>query len=604
MRVVKQFSAQGRSANVCAQDDEPVYVPSQQCLQKDSSGETEGRRHYHRPLTRPFIRREREKTTILIGGLSSIHERLAEAAMRSLGYSCEALPTPDLSAYQTGKEFQNNAYCNPAYFTVGNLVKHLQSLEANGLSRQEIADRYVFLTAGSCGTCRFGMYEEEYQLALRNAGFVGFRILTFGIDRAPDQAEDGAGLEMNFDFFLALANALNLGDILNQLACQIRPYEVEPGKTDEVLERVMEMVADLLEKRTPYSPPGLWRTVFSAIGFGAPFVYVAKVFRQLFNRDLVDAMTRARAEFDAIEIDHLRVRPIVRVIGEFWAQTTDGDGNFRMVRFLEDERAEAYVDRMIGTRLMYIFHMAKQMARAKKGIDANGKAVSIRRPKRLLSQRIGYVRKLGLLTLAEKLYRRENDRLIDALNGTLHKIVDQRKFQQLAAPYYEWRCASGEGHLEVGENIYYQTHNLCHMVLSLKPFGCMPSTQSDGAQAAVLEDYNDLIYLPIETSGDSEILAYSRVQMALANARAKARKELESTLTEVGLSMQKVRAYVDAHPELKRPMYRVPRQNGIVGRAALLALHVSQLMKSDSGSAHAEGARAPWAILQRCADHE
>ena len=539
-------------------------------------------KHYRRPTSRPFIRAERETTTILIGGLSSTHEKLAEAALQSLGYTCRALPPPNTQAYETGKEYQNNSYCNPAYFMVGNLIKHLQALKAGGMTPREIVDRYVYLTASGCGTCRFGMYEEEYDLALRNAGFEGFRILTFGIDRAPDQSVDGCGLEMNFDFFLALAVALNLGDILNQFACRIRPYEIEPGKTDEVLQRVIAMMCDALRKRPPFEPPGVPLRAFAAIGLRAQYAYVAKVVHQLRSRDLVDAIGRARAEFDTIEVDPLRVRPIVRVIGEFWAQTTDGDGNFRMVRFLEQERAEAYVDRMIGTRITYIFHMAKQMARAKRDIDSRGCAVTIRHPRRLLSERMRYAKKLALLTLGERLYRRENRRLLRALGGGLHEIVDQRTLQRLAAPYYDWRCASGEGHLEVGENIYYQTHGLCHMVLGLKPFGCLPSTQSDGAQAAVLNDYSDLIYLPIETSGDSEILAYSRVQMALNEARARAGREFDEALARAGCDELEMRRYVDAHPELKRPSYVVPPSHGVAGRAALFVSHVSQLMESSA----------------------
>src|SRR5205814_4734739 len=53
----------------------------------------------------------------------------------------------------------------------------------------------------------------------------------------------------------------------------------------------------------------------------------------------------------------------------------------------------------------------------------------------------------------------------------------------------------------------------------LKPFGCMPSTQSDGAQSAVVSNYKDMIYLPVETSGEGEINAHSRVQMALGEAK-------------------------------------------------------------------------------------
>ena len=40
-----------------------------------------------------------------------------------------------------------------------------------------------------------------------------------------------------------------------------------------------------------------------------------------------------------IEVDRLRVKPIVKITGEFWAQTTEGDGNFHMFEFLEREGA-------------------------------------------------------------------------------------------------------------------------------------------------------------------------------------------------------------------------------------------------------------------------
>ena len=118
-----------------------------------------------------------------------------------------------------GKEFGNNGQCNPTYFTVGNLVQFLQGLEERGLSRQDIIDKYVFFTAGACGPCRFGMYEAEYRLALRNSGFEGFRvILIFQQSGGLSQSDAEAGLEMNPDFFLAILNAMNCGDVLNEVA--------------------------------------------------------------------------------------------------------------------------------------------------------------------------------------------------------------------------------------------------------------------------------------------------------------------------------------------------------------------------------------------------
>jgi hypothetical protein len=137
----------------------------------------------------------------------------------------------------------------------------------------------------------------------------------------------------------------------------------------------------------------------------------------------------------------------------------------------------------------------------------------------------------------------------------------------------------GEGHLEVGKTVYYTVHRHCHMVLSLKPFGCMPSTQSDGAQAAVVSNFRDMIYLPVETSGEGEINAHSRVQMALGEAKNKAKREFQETLDKAGLTLEECREYVEAHPEMKRPMYKVPHTKGTVGTAANFVLHIANRMK-------------------------
>src|SRR6185436_18850190 len=119
-----------------------------------------------------------------------------------------------------------------------------------------------------------------------------------------------------------------------------------------------------------------------------------------------------------------------------------------------------------------------------------------------------------------------------ALGGTVHELADQYELQRLGHPFYNSRSGGGEGHLEVAKNIYYSNKDLAHMVLSLKPFGCMPSTQSDGAQSAVTSLYKDMIFLPVETSGEGEIHAHSRVQMALGEARIKAKEEMKRVLAE------------------------------------------------------------------------
>jgi predicted nucleotide-binding protein (sugar kinase/HSP70/actin superfamily) len=38
------------------------------------------------------------------------------------------------------------------------------------------------------------------------------------------------------------------------------------------------------------------------------------------------------------------VKPVINITGEFWAQTTEGDGNFNMFAFMEKEGAQVLVE--------------------------------------------------------------------------------------------------------------------------------------------------------------------------------------------------------------------------------------------------------------------
>jgi hypothetical protein len=87
-----------------------------------------------------------------------------------------------------------------------------------------------------------------------------------------------------------------------------------------------------------------------------------------------------------------------------------------------------------------------------------------------------------------------------------------------------------------------------------------------------------MIFLPIETSGEGEVNAQSRVQMALGEAKAKAKMEFQRSLASTGKSIEEIRAFAENHPQLCRPLYRLPHQHGVTGVAANFVLHVSDLM--------------------------
>ena len=161
-----------------------------------SASPVEHAKHWLDDVSRAtFTREQREHTTILVSrphhGARPVHpgRRCAASATRSRRSTC-----PDNDALQFGKEFGNRGQCNPTYFTVGNLVKYLDrpARRAAACRSKDIVENYVFLTAGACGPCRFGMYVTEYRKALRDAGFDGFRVMLFQQTGRP-QAGDRRG---------------------------------------------------------------------------------------------------------------------------------------------------------------------------------------------------------------------------------------------------------------------------------------------------------------------------------------------------------------------------------------------------------------------------
>jgi predicted nucleotide-binding protein (sugar kinase/HSP70/actin superfamily) len=543
--------------------------------------EAAARQHFKKPVENPFTKSQRANTTLLFGGLTWKHEYLIHGALEGLGYKCEAVPTPNVQAFQLGKEYGNNGQCNPTYFTVGNLVQYLQDLEARGLSRQEIIDNYVFFTAGACGPCRFGMYEAEYRLALRNSGFDGFRVLLFQQSGGLNQAEAEAGLEMNLDFFLAILNAMNMGDLVTDVGYQIRPYEINKGDTDEAIGECMDYLHEIFKTHRRFTLEGkVGSFVKNLPKVGGTAEYIGKFLDQLYGTDYTDALKAVGERLARVKLDRTRVKPIVKITGEFWAQTTEGDGNFNMFRFLEREGAQVLVE-PIGTWIMYMIHQAKQKHGDRKGVTEDEAMPKAWRIDKRIKNNLKVKKSTAQLTIAEAIFKREWNRLRDALNDIPHPLTDQYELQRLGHPFYNSRAGGGEGHLEVAKNIYYSNKDLCHMVLSLKPFGCMPSTQSDGAQSAVVNLYKDMIYLPVETSGEGEINAHSRVQMALGEAKVKAKQEMARVLEETGLTLEQVRDFAAEHPELQSGLYNVPHTKGVIGAAANFVKHVSELIKQE-----------------------
>lgn len=132
--------------------------------------------------------------------------------------------------------------------------------------------------------------------------------------------------------------------------------------------------------------------------------------------------------------------------------------------------------------------------------------------------------------------------------------------------------------MEVGKLIVNAVKNKAHITVSVKPFGCMPSSGvSDGVQSLITMRYPGTIFCAVETSGDGATNFYSRIQMYMFKARLAAEAELERAFKDTEVSAEQVRSFLDKNPRYASPLHHAPHQ--VAGSAANLVYEVAPLIK-------------------------
>jgi len=493
---------------------------------------------YRAYAPKPFTRAERDSVTVLFGGLHWRVERVLQAVLENVGNRARVLPVATKQDLLTGREVADIGQCCPTSFTTGNLVNFLKR-ESAELGPGEVAKRYVYLTAGSCGACRFGQYHQSYELGLRNSGLGAFRMFLLAQDQLDQKAAMGDGLDLDLPMTLGCLWAIFCTDLVQDLEYQVRPYEVVPGQTNQVVKESVERLYQLFRDRPR-------RRSWKSVGWHLATPYFARAMREIRDR------------FAAIEVDRLRPKPVVKITGEFYLQTVEGDPNYNIHRWLEAEGAEVY-PAGIAVWMDYLLRLGLQRFEDYSGIERSARV------------------KLAAGRAAQAVYRWTFDRLRRAMGDLPRELPRQLELRRLAAPYFNSRLDGGEGDMLVGKALWAHLGKKAHMICELSPYSCMPNTMSVGAMAGVIGKYPDLLYAPLEIKGDAEVHALSRCQMILTEAKKRAQREFDDALARTGLALDDVRDYVGAHPELSRATYRVPRL-GAAGTAANLVLHVAARM--------------------------
>lgn len=492
---------------------------------------------YRAYVPKPIRPEERGRIALLFGGLTWRTERAFEAVLANAGHRGQRLPDVTRADLIRGRELADIGQCCPTAFTTGNLVNFLEA-RAREIGREAVLRDYAYVTAGSCGSCRFGQYHQSYSLALKNSGLGAFRMFLAGQTVSDGDTAETDGLELDFDSKVKLAFSILVGDVLQDLEYQIRPFEIDPGSTDRAVKAAVDDVCAAIRSlpRRKYAwTAGLWA---------------------LTTRDFYHVLRKARRHFEGIRLDRLRVKPIVKITGEFYLQTVENAANYNIHSWLEHEGAVVY-PAAVAIWGDYLMRFDRQAAKDRKGLQPGTRKTQAQ------------------LGFGQWALRFHHDRLRHALGDVPHAMPPQEELRELAAPFFDGRLNGGEGDMLVGKALWALKHRKAHMICELSPYGCLPNTMSIGAMAAVQGKHPDLLYAPLEIKGDSEVHALSRCQMLLTEAKSRAREEFRRALSAARLTEEEARAAYARRTDMHSPFWKVP-DRGAVGVAANVVLELGR----------------------------
>jgi predicted nucleotide-binding protein (sugar kinase/HSP70/actin superfamily) len=247
---------------------------------------------------------------------------------------------------------------------------------------------------------------------------------------------------------------------------------------------------------------------------------ITKIIYFNFCKEYKDVLYYFINNLKELKFNFNQVKPVVKITGEFWAQTTEGDGNLNMHRYLEENGAQV-IPEVLNNWILYLLHQIKLNAKT----DIEAKKYNLSFKLKNVFQIIPYYKTYFVCFVAEILLNFAYNKYRKILLNIPYSLIPQNELRFLSRKYYNPLIEGGEGHLEIGKTLYYSRNKHSHVILSLKPFGCMPSSMSDGIMSSVTTHNPDILFSTIETGGEGIINMYSRTLLILDEAKEISKNE-------------------------------------------------------------------------------
>lgn len=410
-----------------------------------------------------FTEEMKKEYTLLMPQMLPVHFAMLARVLESDGYKIDMLTSNHRGIVDEGLKYVHNDTCYPALLVIGQLI---DAVKYGGYDAHKVG----LLITQTGGGCRASNYIHLLRKALEKAdlGFIPVVSVNLsGLEKNP-------GFRLSPSFIRKAVFAMLYGDLIVLLANQVRPYEVEPGATDTMMDRWEAKLLDGMKE-----------------GNGLSY----KSMKVNFDKIIAD--------FDTIPVTGQR-KTRVGVVGEIYIKYSPL-GNNNLESFLLAEGTEPVVPGLIDFIIFKIYNREVD-------IDLYG----------------GKWIKQKIVRLFKKYVEKCQCVMIDAVkkHGRFRAPEPFEHLHTLVKGYLGDGNKMGEGWLLTAEMLEL-IHSGINNIVCTQPFGCLPNhIVGKGMIRKLKDDYpwSNIVAIDYDP-GATKINQENRIKLMLANARGLAAEE-------------------------------------------------------------------------------
>lgn len=257
---------------------------------------------YDQPQRAIFTEEMKEEYTILCPQMAPIHFELLEEATRQEGYNLVVLPDIEQNVVEEGLRYVHNDACYPTIIVIGQIMSALKS------GRYDL-NRTAVIMSQTGGGCRASNYIAFIRKALKAEEMEHIPVISLNAGGL----ESNPGFKVTKNLLKRCVMALVYGDLLMRVTYAIRPYEINKGETNALLQNWLQELKPALNK-----------------------INIREFHRNI--RHII-------RDFDSVKISDVK-KPKVGVVGEILVKFHPYANNY-IVDIIENEGAEAVVPDLI-----------------------------------------------------------------------------------------------------------------------------------------------------------------------------------------------------------------------------------------------------------------